>query len=192
MASRNRKQSKSSWAWLCLRTVVNHESTIRVFEGGVRCQDRIVWFDNCSWNLRSWVDDEFQLEFLAIVDTQSFHQQRCETWTSATWQSQIKPNTRFNSDEDKNLTAKTVNAIERITSESDGNLCVVISFSKPHTILRAFQTPLRAMKPSETTPVRRSLLYHLINVIIIVIFLMIIFSHLPLASWPTGIRTSDQ
>ena len=38
------------------------------------------------------------------------------------------------------------------------------------------------MKPSETTPVRRTVLHHLVNVVIIVIILMIIFSYLPLAA----------
>ncbi len=77
--NRNRKLLKIN-----IRTIVNHESTIRMFECCVCCKNRIVWFNNSSWDLRSWINCKFEFWFLAIVDTKSLHQQWCETWASTT------------------------------------------------------------------------------------------------------------
>jgi len=41
--------------------VVNHESTVGVFQSGMGGEDGVVWLDNGGGNLRSWVNSEFQL-----------------------------------------------------------------------------------------------------------------------------------
>jgi len=64
--------------------VVDHESTVGVFEGGVRGQDGIVGFNDSSGNLRSWVNSKLELGFLSIVNREPLHQKRSETRTSTT------------------------------------------------------------------------------------------------------------
>jgi hypothetical protein len=54
--------------------VINHESTVGVFQSGVCSQDGVVWLDNSGGDLGSWVDSEFQFGFFTVVDGQSFHQ----------------------------------------------------------------------------------------------------------------------
>ena len=41
--------------------VVNHESTVGVFQSGMGGEDGVVWLDNGGGDLRSWVNSEFQL-----------------------------------------------------------------------------------------------------------------------------------
>jgi len=55
--------------------IIDHESTVRVFQSCVRGQNRIVRFYDGRRNLRSWVDGKFKFRFLAIVNRQSLHQQ---------------------------------------------------------------------------------------------------------------------
>lgn len=57
------------------RLVVNHEAAVRVFEGGVRGENRVVRLDNRRAVLRRRVHTEFQLALLSIVDRQTLHQQ---------------------------------------------------------------------------------------------------------------------
>ena len=58
--------------------VVDHEGTVRVFQSGMGGQDGVVWLNNSGGNLGCWVDGEFELRFLTIVNTQPFHKQRGE------------------------------------------------------------------------------------------------------------------
>jgi len=46
-------------------------------------QDRVVGLNDGSGNLGSWVNGEFQLGFLAVVDRETFHQQGGESRASA-------------------------------------------------------------------------------------------------------------
>ena len=64
--------------------VINHETAVRVLEGGVCGEDRVVWLDHGGGDLWRRVDAEFELALLAIVDGQTFHQQRTETRAGAT------------------------------------------------------------------------------------------------------------
>ena len=53
-----------------------------MFQGGVSGQNRVVRFNHCCCNLRCWVDSKLQFGFLAVVDRQTFHEQRCKARTS--------------------------------------------------------------------------------------------------------------
>merc|ERR1712032_528508 len=55
--------------------VVNHEGAVRVLQGCVGGQDRIVGLDHGSGHLRSRVDCELQLGLLAVVHRETLHQQ---------------------------------------------------------------------------------------------------------------------
>ena len=68
----------------CQLTIVDHERTIGMFESGVRCQDGVVRFDNGRGNLRGWINGKFQFGFFTIINTETFHQQRCKTRSSTT------------------------------------------------------------------------------------------------------------
>ena len=41
--------------------VIDHESAIGVFQGGMGGQDRVVWLDDSGRDLGRWVDGELQL-----------------------------------------------------------------------------------------------------------------------------------
>jgi len=64
--------------------VIDHESAIGVLQSGVGGQDGVVWLDDSGGDLWGWVDGEFQLGFLAIVNRQSFHQQRGKSGSGTT------------------------------------------------------------------------------------------------------------
>ena len=53
-----------------------------MFQRGVSGQNRVVRFYHCCCDLRCWVDGELQFGFLAIVNRQTLHKQRCETRAS--------------------------------------------------------------------------------------------------------------
>jgi hypothetical protein len=64
--------------------VVDHERAVRVLESGVGCQDGVVRLnDRCS-DLRSWVNAEFKLALLAIVDGQALHEECTKSRTGTT------------------------------------------------------------------------------------------------------------
>ena len=48
--------------------VVNHERTVGVLEGGVRCKDGVVWLNNGGGSLWRWVNTELKLDLLAEVN----------------------------------------------------------------------------------------------------------------------------
>lgn len=64
--------------------IVNHERTVRVLQGGVGCEDGVVWLNDSVCNLRGRVDRELELALLAIVDGQTLHKKSTETRTCAT------------------------------------------------------------------------------------------------------------
>lgn len=64
--------------------VINHESTVRVLQGGVGGQDRVVGLNHGGGYLRSGVDGELKFGFLSVVDRQSFHQQGAESRSGTT------------------------------------------------------------------------------------------------------------
>ncbi len=62
--------------------VVDHESAVGMFKGGMGSQDGVVWLYNGSGDLGGRVDGKFQFRFLAVVNRKTFHQQRGESGTS--------------------------------------------------------------------------------------------------------------
>ena len=64
--------------------VINHESTVGVFQGGVGGKDGVVWFDNSGGDLWGWVDGELQLGFFTVINGKTFHQKGSETGTGTT------------------------------------------------------------------------------------------------------------
>jgi len=63
--------------------IIDHEGTVRVFEGGMGGEDRVVGFDNSGSNLRSGVDGEFKLGFLSVINRKSLHQEGSEARSGA-------------------------------------------------------------------------------------------------------------
>lgn len=63
--------------------IVNHEAAVGVLESGVGGQDGVVWLNDRGSDLGCWVDAEFELALLAIVDGQALHQEGAESGTSA-------------------------------------------------------------------------------------------------------------
>jgi YD repeat-containing protein len=64
--------------------VVHEEGTVGVLEGGVAGQDGVVWLNNSSGDLRSWVDSKLELGLLAVVDGKTLHEKGSETGTGTT------------------------------------------------------------------------------------------------------------
>ena len=63
--------------------VVDHEGTVRVFQGSMSGQNGVVGLNNSGGYLGCWVDGEFKLGFLAVVDRQAFHQKGGESRSSS-------------------------------------------------------------------------------------------------------------
>lgn len=64
--------------------IVDHESAVGVLEGGVGGQDGVVRFNDGSGDLRSRVNGEIELGFLAVVNGQALHKQRGEARAGTT------------------------------------------------------------------------------------------------------------
>ena len=64
--------------------VIDHEGAIRVIDHSVGSKNGVVWFDDSSRNLWSWVNSEFELGLLAIIDGKAFKKEGAETSTSTT------------------------------------------------------------------------------------------------------------
>ena len=63
--------------------VVNHEGAVRVFQGSMSGQNGVVGLNNSGGYLGCWVDREFKLRFLAVVNRQAFHQKGGESRSSS-------------------------------------------------------------------------------------------------------------
>jgi len=64
--------------------IVYHEGAVGVLQGGVGGQDGVVRLHYGCGHLRGWVDSEFKLGFLSIVDRKTFHQQGGESGSGST------------------------------------------------------------------------------------------------------------
>merc|ERR550534_3268431 len=64
--------------------VVDHESTVRVLQGGMGGQDGVVWLNNSGGDLWCWVDSELQLGFLSVIDGETFHKEGGESGSGTT------------------------------------------------------------------------------------------------------------
>jgi hypothetical protein len=64
--------------------IVDHEGAVAVLEGGVSGKDGVVWLDDRGGDLWGWVDTEFQLALLAVVNRQTFHEESTETRAGTT------------------------------------------------------------------------------------------------------------
>jgi hypothetical protein len=76
-------KTKVSSADIINGLIVHHEGAVGVFEGGVSGQDGIIWLHNGRSRLRCRVHAELQLDLLAVVDRETFHEQSTETRSSA-------------------------------------------------------------------------------------------------------------
>ena len=73
--------AKVATAYVVDGLVIDHETAVGVLESGVGCENGVVWLDNRRSDLRSGVDTELELAFLAIVDGETLHQQSTEAGT---------------------------------------------------------------------------------------------------------------
>lgn len=64
--------------------VVDHEGAVGVLESCVRGENRVVWLNNRSGDLRGGINTELELALLSIVNGQTLHQQGTETRASST------------------------------------------------------------------------------------------------------------
>ena len=64
--------------------IINHEGAVGVLKRGMSGEDGVVWLYNGGGGLRSWVNAEFQLDLLAEVDGQTFHEKSTKTRSSST------------------------------------------------------------------------------------------------------------
>ena len=64
--------------------VIDHEGAVGVVDHGVGGKDGVVWLDDSSGNLWSWVDGELELGLLAVVDGKALKEEGAEASTSAT------------------------------------------------------------------------------------------------------------
>ena len=64
--------------------VIDHEAAVGVLQGGVGCEDRVVWLDHGGGDLRGRVNAELQLALLAIIHGQTLHQQGAKSGTCST------------------------------------------------------------------------------------------------------------
>jgi hypothetical protein len=55
-----------------------------MLESGMGGQDGVVWLNNGSGDLRSWVDGKLKLGLLAIVNGETFHQEGRKTRSGTT------------------------------------------------------------------------------------------------------------
>lgn len=67
-----------------VRLVVDHERTVRVLQGGVGSQDRVVRLNDRGRHFRGRVDRELKLGLFAIVGREALHQEGTETGTGTT------------------------------------------------------------------------------------------------------------
>ena len=59
--------------------VIKHNSNISVLKEGVGSEHSVVGLNNCSGDLRRWIDGETKLGFLTIIDGKSFEEEGTET-----------------------------------------------------------------------------------------------------------------
>lgn len=59
--------------------VVEHDGDVSVLEERVSRQNRVVWLNDCSRDLRGRIDGEAELGFLSIINGESFEEERSET-----------------------------------------------------------------------------------------------------------------
>lgn len=64
--------------------VVDHEGTVGLLQSGVGSQDGVVWLDDGGGDLWGWVDGEFELALLSVVNRETLHEEGTETGTSST------------------------------------------------------------------------------------------------------------
>ena len=59
--------------------VIKHNGDISVLKEGVGSEHSVVGLNNCSGDLRRWIDGETKLGFLTIIDGKSFEEEGTET-----------------------------------------------------------------------------------------------------------------
>ena len=64
--------------------VIKHNGDISVLKEGVSGQHGVVWLNDGSGDLGGWVDGETKLGLLAVIDGESFEQERAQTGSGTT------------------------------------------------------------------------------------------------------------
>ena len=64
--------------------IVYHESAVRVFKCCMSSQDSIIRLNDSSSYLWGWVDGEFKLWFLSVINRQTFHEEGGESRSGTT------------------------------------------------------------------------------------------------------------
>lgn len=64
--------------------IVDHEGTVRVFQGGMSGEDGVVGLDNRGGDLWGRVDRELELGFLAIIDRETLEKESAKARAGAT------------------------------------------------------------------------------------------------------------
>jgi len=63
--------------------VIDHESTVGMFQSSVGSKDGVVRLNDSSRDLRGRIDSKLELGFLSVVYREAFHQQRGKAGSSA-------------------------------------------------------------------------------------------------------------
>lgn len=64
--------------------IVDHKSTVRVFQGVVCGENTVVWLNDSGGHHGCRVNGKFQLGFLAIIDRETFHEKTGEATARTT------------------------------------------------------------------------------------------------------------
>ena len=64
--------------------VVDHEGAVGVIDHSVGSKDGVVWFNDSGGDLWRWVDSEFELGLLTVVDGEALEEEGTETGASTT------------------------------------------------------------------------------------------------------------
>jgi hypothetical protein len=64
--------------------VVDHETAVGMLEGSVGSQDGVIRLNYRGGDLRRWVDTELELDSLAILDRQPFHEKSSKSGAGTT------------------------------------------------------------------------------------------------------------
>jgi len=94
-----------------------------MLEGGMSCQDGVVWLNNRGCGLWCRVDAEFQLALLAIVDGQTLHEESTESRSSSTTE-RVEDEEAL---ESRAVVCNTANLVQNLINEFLANSVVATS-----------------------------------------------------------------
>merc|ERR1712123_310397 len=107
--------------------VINHECTVRMFEGGVGCQDGVVGLYNSGGNLGSWVDCKLQLGLLSVINRKTLHKKGGESRASSTTERMEDQESLKSSTLISKLPDPVQNQIHNLLADGVVSSCIVVS-----------------------------------------------------------------